>query len=158
MTVTKKSKTALILSIASAVVTVLTVIGLAIGIGNSQITTEKVTTSMYERGTITETGKIVESNESLILEDMKTVSSLKIELDEETASITYKVAFYDEDEKFISLTDSMAEDFEIVNIPENAKYFRVVITPNQVDGETVKLNVFNIDKYAKQLTVSYDRE
>ena len=49
MTVTKKSKTALILSIASAVVSVLTVIGLAIGIGNSQITTEKVTTSIYVR-------------------------------------------------------------------------------------------------------------
>lgn len=157
MTATKKTKTALVVSITAIALSVITALSLLIGLGNSKVTTEKVSPSMYERGTITETGKIIDSNESLYLEEMQTVSSLKIEVDEETVNVTYKVAFYDEDEEFITLTEDKAEDFEILDVPETAKYFRVVITPNEVDGEAVKLNIFNHDKYAKQLTITYDR-
>lgn len=157
MTTTKKSKTALIVSIVAALLSVVTFLGLLLGIGGAQNTTETVNTFMYTRGAITSAGKIVESKESLYMEDMQTVSSMKIEIEDENATITYKVAFYDKDKKFLSMSDSTAEDFDILKIPESSCYFRVVITPNEVDGEAVKLNIFNMGKYTKQLSVSYDK-
>lgn len=157
MTATKKSKAALLISVATLVITLITALGLILGFTNAQQTTETVTPSMYARGAISATGKIVESNESLYLEDMQTVSSMKIELDEETATISYKVVFYDKDGKFISMTESYKSDYDVKGVPETAEFFRVVITPNEVDGEAVKLNIFNTSKYAKQLTVSFDK-
>lgn len=158
MTATKKAKTSLVVSIVSAVLSVATILGLAIGIGNSQITTVKANANDFKNGAITETGKIVESNESAVLKEMATVEDMKIEVDEETCTITYKVAFYDEEENFITATEDLSEDFDVANVPENAKFFRVMVTPNEVDGEAVKLNVFNRAKYLKQITVSYARE
>ena len=145
------------LSIVSVVLSVITLIALVIGLNNITTSTRNVDNGDYAIGTINETGKIVESKQSAYMKDAETIDGLTIEIDEETATITYKVAFYDEDGKFISMTESQDADFDTANIPENADTFRVVITPYQVDGENVELNIFNMSKYTSQLDVSYNK-
>ena len=158
MTATKRSKASLVVSIVAVLLSVLTVLGLAIGIGNSKITSTKVKGFDYKNGAINESGKVIESNESAVLKSTKTVKDMSIELDEETATITYKVAFYDEEGNFLSMTEEQNGDFDVTAVPENASTFNVMITPNDVDGDAVKLDVFNRGKYVKQLTISFARE
>ena len=157
MTERKKSKLKMVLSIVSVVLSVMTLIALVIGLNNIATSTKNVSNSDYAIGTISEAGKIVESKQSAYMKDAESVDGLVIELDEDTATITYKVAFYDEDGKFISMTESLDADFDATNIPENADTFRVVITPYQVDGENVELNIFNMGKYVSQLDVSFNK-
>lgn len=153
----KKNKLKLILSCVSIVLSIITLVALVVGLNNITTQTKDVSKSDYAVGTINETGKIVESKKSAYMKDAETIDGLTIEIDEETATITYKVAFYDEDGKFISITESLDADFDATNIPETADTFRVVITPYQVDGENVELNIFNMGKYTSQLDVSFSK-
>ena len=133
------------------------VIGLGIGLFNKLDTTKEVRNSAYVVGTLDETtGKYVASNQSIYMEDMETVDGLAIEVSE-NAQVTYKVAYYSEDEEFISMTEASNEDLDADTIPESAAFFRVVITPNEVDGDAVEIKAFKIGSYAKQITVSYNR-
>lgn len=151
------SKLSLGIAIASIVLTVVTVLGIVIGLHNSNITKAKVKSSDYVIGTITAEGKLLESKQSLYTKDLITVDGLEIDIDEETATIQYNVAFYDKDGKFISINDEYyTEDFDVALIPETADSCRILITPYEVDSEAVTLNIFNVGKYAGQLTVRYD--
>lgn len=111
----------------------------------------------YSLGTVDESGKVVESKKSAIQKEMQTVNGMDIQLDEETATVTYKVVFYDENKDYISTTESLSVDYNAELTPENAKYFRVIITPYQVDGEDVTLTLFNKAKYVEQLEVTYKK-
>ena len=158
MTVVKKSKTSLVVSIVSMLLSVVTVLALVFSLGSSQVTTTTANATMFKNGAINEDGKVIESNLSAVLSEAKTVKDMKIEIDEESAVITYKVAFYDKDGNFISMTDEQVADFDVNEIPQDADTFRVVVTPNEVDGEAVKINSLNRAKYVKQLKVSFARE
>lgn len=152
----KSKKANLIMTITAVVLSVLALAGVIVAMHKDN-TTAKTNATMFTTGAITETGKIVESKQSAYLKDMQTTDGLKIELDEETATITYKVVFYDEEDKFISMTESLDADFVAENIPENATQFRVVITPLAVDGEAVELSIFNMAKYVNQLEVEFNK-
>ena len=158
MTAVKKSKTSLVVSIVSMLLSVVTVLALAFSLGSSQVTTTSANATMFKNGAINEDGKVIESNLSAVLSEAKTVKDMKIEIDEESAVITYKVAFYDKDGNFISMTDEQVADFDVNEIPQDADTFRVVVTPNEVDGEAVKINSLNRAKYVKQLKVTFARE
>lgn len=152
---TKKRKVNIALTITSIVLSILALIGVVVGIHNDR-TTEKVVATDYSIGAINETGKIIESKQSAYLKDMHSTDGLKIELEEETATITYKVVFYNEDGEYISTTDALESDFDAETIPETATQFRVVVTPYAVDGEPVELSIFNVSKYTSQLEISYN--
>jgi len=156
MTDRKKKKINIILTITSIVLSVLALAGVMVALHKDN-TTKTATTTMFSIGTINETGKVVESKQNAYLKDMQTTDGLQIELDEETATITYKVAFYDEEGAFVSMTEALETDFDAENIPENATQFRVVITPLAVDGEAVELNIFNMAKYVNQLEVTFNK-
>ncbi len=154
MTATKKSKIAMVMSCIAA--------GLAakVGLVGDAKTTKSVNAFEFTRGAL-DGGKVIESNEHLVTKNDYTVDGLSIDIDEDSAIISYKVAFYDADGEFISITEEKVEDFDSEDIPEDvegAKTFKVVITPNQVDGEAVKLNAFNQYKYINQLKITYSRE
>lgn len=111
----------------------------------------------YSIGTISSTtGKYVESNKSLYTKNLLKVEDMEIKVVED-ATITYKVAFYDEDKDFVSMSDAQDDDFSSADIPEGAVYFRVVITPNQVDEEDVKITVLNLAKYSNMLKITYSK-
>lgn len=152
----KKGKLKWLLTIVSVVLSIATLVAVCVGL-NNLADTKSVNNGDYSIGAISETGKIVESKQSAYMKDAESVDGLTIDIDEETATITYKVAFYDEDGNFISMTESMESDFDANNIPENADTFRVMITPYQVDGENVELNIFNMGKYTSQLDVSFNK-
>lgn len=152
----KKSKVKWWLTIVSVFLSIATLVAVCVGLGNLA-DTKNVSKSDYAIGTISETGKIVESKQSAYMKDAETIDGLVIDIDEDTATITYKVAFYDEDGKFISMTESQETDFDTANIPETADTFRVVITPYQVDGENVEMNIFNMSKYTSQLDITFNK-
>lgn len=151
---TNKFKIALMsigLILVSAVVT-----ALCFGFANLN-TTKTVSAGAYDIGTIdATTGKYVASEKSIYMEEMQTIDGLTIEVKED-AQVSYKVAYYNEDKVFISMTDALTEDLATDSIPESASYFRVVITPNAVDGEDVEISLLNASKYAKQITVTYEK-
>lgn len=152
LTEKKKSKLKWALTIVSVVLSVITLVALCVGLGNLA-TTKTLSNGDYAIGTINENGKVADSKQSAYTKKAYKTENMSIEIDEETATITYKVAFYDKDGKFVSMTDALDEDFDTTSIPETATEFRVVITPNQVDGEAVELNIFNVSKYTSQLDV-----
>ena len=153
----KNKKLNVILTITSIVLSVLALVSVAVAI-HKNIVIKTASVTSYSVGAINETGKVIESKQSVYLKDMQKIDGMKIELDEETATITYKVAFYNEEDKFVSMTESLDADFDATNIPETATQFRVVITPLAVDGEAVELNIFNMAKYVNQLDVSWLNE
>ena len=150
----KSNKTKWIITFTSLVLVVCSIIGIGVRLNKVDKTTTLSPTA-YSIGTIDEAGKIVESKKALY-SDLKTTESLEIDVHED-ASITYKVVFYDEDENFVLISEEYSDDFNNENLPETAEYFRLVITPNQVDGEDVTLNILNMSKYTSMLTVTYAR-
>lgn len=147
----KSNKFKGILAIVSIVLSVVTLVALCVCLGNVT-TTKTLRNSDYAIGTINESGIVVESKQHIYTEDSYSVEDMVIEL-EEDASITYKVAFYDKDGKFVSISDTQSADFDTTNVPATATEFRIVITPNAVDGEAVELTIFNMSKYTGQLSV-----
>ena len=157
MTERKKNKLKWLLTIGSAVLSVVALVGVCFGFSNLA-KTKSVNNGDFAVGTIVaESGKIVESKHSAYMKDAENVDGLTIDIDEETATITYKVAFYDEDGKFISMTETMDEDFDATNIPSNATLFRVIVTPYPIDDTNVELNVFNMGKYVSQLDITFNK-
>lgn len=148
----KKNKIKWILTIVSFVLSLATIIGVLFAFGN-MAETKNLSSTDYHIGMIDDGGKIVESRKS-IYSDLITTEDMEITLDE-NANITYKVVFYDEEEKFVSATETLETDYDTTATPENAEYFRIVITPNQVDGEDIILNVFNMGKYTKMVNVQF---
>ncbi len=76
-------------------------------------------------------------------------------MDEPT--VTYKVFFYDEDGEFISASAEQVGDFTSDSIHEGAATFRVLITPNKVDGEAVEVTTLNKASYIEQLEISFNK-
>lgn len=156
MTKTKKEKAKWWLTIGAVVLSVVALVSAIIGL-TKNITTTKLGSTDYAIGSVDSTGKVIDSKKSVYSKDLNTTDNLTIDIDEDTATITYKVAYYDENEKFVSMTETMSNDLDTTSIPSTAEYFRVIITPNQVDGEDVTLNIFNMSKYTSQIEVTFDK-
>ena len=119
-------------------------------IGNME-TNKKLTIGDYQVATINATGKISESKQTIVTKDLLQLEDIEITLDED-ATISYKVYYYDEDEKFISASDTLTSDYEVENVL-NAKYVRVLITPALVDGEPAEVSALNMHNYTSQITI-----
>lgn len=135
---------------------ILAFVGVIFGL-TKDVTTTKLSSVDYAIDSIDSTGKIVDSKLSLYSKKLNTVDNLAVEIDEKTATITYKVVYYDENEEYISTSEAAAKDLVTSDIPSSAKYFRIVITPDAVDGEAVELNIFNVSKYTSQLKVTFTK-
>lgn len=156
MTKTKKEKAKWRLTIGAVVLSVVALVSAIIGL-TKNITTTKLGSTDYAIGSVDSTGKVIDSKKSVYSKDLNTTDNLTIDIDEDTVTITYKVAYYDENEKFVSMTEALSSDLDTTSIPSTAEYFRVIITPNQVDGEDVTLNIFNMSKYTSQIEVNFDK-
>lgn len=140
----------------SALLIIGLLVALCVNVGKLN-TSRKVTNLDYAITSISSTtGKDVDSNLHISMKNKKAVDGLSIKLSD-NAQITYKVAFYDEDGAFVSMTTAQSADFDNSNIPSTAKTFRVEITPNQVDGKDVTITIWNISNYTAQLTIVYNK-
>jgi hypothetical protein len=154
----KKEKVKTLFIVLSFVLSLITTIAVCFGIANATKTTETVGVTAFELGSVDESGKVIESKKSSVMENAQNVDGLTIDIDEETATVTYRVVFYGEDGEYLSTTETLETDYDATSTPETAETFRVVITPDQVDGEDVKINIFTMNKYAKQLEITYNKK
>lgn len=153
MTLSKNTKQILLFVLIAAVCAVLA--GVCIKLAKLD-KTKTLPSYSYTIGAIGESdGKITEAKTSIYSKDFTSVKEMKIEIADE-ATITYKVAFYDKDKKFISLSASQNADYS-GTAPSNAEYFRVMITPDKVNDKEVEISALDVYKYAKQVTVTYSK-
>lgn len=110
----------------------------------------------YEIGGLTAYGKYAETKESIYTKEAFKCDGLYIE-PEFDATITYQVFFYDGLGNFISSTASL-EGYYTDEIPADSSYARIVITPKWDKDEEKKINIFQVNKYAKQLNVKVSNE
>ena len=153
----KRERLKSILVVASFVLSLVTAVTVAMGMSNATKTTATLRGIDYTRGSVDESGKRIESKKSIVMKDKKNVEGLTIDIDEENATVTYRVVFYGADGEYLSATESMATDYEKEIAPDGAETFRIVVTPNQVDGDDVTIGGLDVFKYAKQLDVTYNK-
>lgn len=108
-----------------------------------------------------ETGKYVARKDAIYTPDAFSAQGLKVALDFETADVEYQIFFYDENDRFLSATDVLSENYvEPKLLPT---YARVVIYPSTLDDEgnvieDFKVGYFDVRRIAKSLSVTVDAE
>ena len=102
---------------------------------------------------LNEDGEEVESDKSIVTRNAFTTDGMTVVFDAD-AKVTYKLYFYDEDEKLLSATDDLAEDFS-GTIPEKAVWAKAVITPTE--DEDGKVSLTEVFGYASALTITVNR-
>ena len=153
----KKEKVKGFMIAVSCLLSIATFMAVAIGMSNATKTTQTVRSREYVLGSIDESGKVIDSKKSIVMKDTHNVDGLTIDIDEEKATVSYRVVFYGEDGEYLSTTETLQTDYDATSTPETAETFNIVITPYQVDDEDVKINMFTIGKYAKQLDITYNK-
>ncbi len=148
----KKSTYKVILIVLGCILLIGAVIGLVSLFGekgNEKQTT--LSTNIYSVGGLTEQGSYLETSSSIYTKELIGCIGLKTELVFDN-SVSYRIFFYDKEEKYLSSTGKLTGDFN--NAPDFAKYCRIVITPN----EDKNIKWYEVKGYAKQLTVNVDKK
>ncbi len=141
----------IVVTIAIILLTV-AVIGIVVGITRDKKAIE------FKVGTLNATGQYQESSSSIYMKESASCKDLTVTKDFE-AQITYRIVFYDSDEKFIGATEDLSGNFSVSGNKDfsgegkfaEAKYFRIVITPT-ADEEVAGTEVLT---YAGQLTIKH---
>lgn len=106
----------------------------------------------FEIGGLTEEGKYLETKESIYTKDMFECQGLTVKMAFDN-DISYRVFYYDLEDKFVSATERLTEDYTS-DTDIFVKSARIVITPN--DDQEVAW--YEKNGYAKQLTIEVDKE
>lgn len=113
----------------------------------------------YEIGALTSYGKYIESDGAIYTKEAFECKGLQI-TPEFDSTITYQIFFYDYLGNFIDSTDVLESAYRD-SIPAGATHARIMITPKWEDSvkeDDRKINIFQIMKYSKQLTVKVLKE
>ena len=154
----KKFKTRYIFIIVSVMLSLVTAVSAIISVHNSQETTIKIGATSFVTGVVdSESGKVFDSKYSLVMKNMQSVDGLKVDVDEDTVTVGYRIAFYDENKDIIELTQELVSDYDSAIQPENAEYFRIIIYPFAVDGERIEIGLLNSVGYVNQLDIEIDK-
>lgn len=129
--------------------------GIFVKLGNME-TNKTLGFASYAVGSLDDSGKYAESELSIYSKKFQKVNGVEITLKED-ATISYVLYYYTEDETFISKSDVFTGNYDTSETPETAFYFKVVITPNNVDGEAVKLSSINMIKYLNQIEITVSK-
>lgn len=116
-------------------------------------TVTEIGAEAYKIAALNEDGEEVESDKSIVTRNAFTTDGMTVDFDAD-AKVTYKLYFYDEDEKLLSATDDLAEDFS-GTIPEKAVWTKAVITPTE--DEDGKVSLTEVFGYASALTITVNR-
>ena len=123
--------------------------------------TKDVGTLSYTIGSLNaDDGKEIKDEHSFRTKHLSADKFNKIDI-KDKADVTYQIFYYNEDKEFIGKSEDLSADTtelpatQTVNeTTENVKYFRVVV---KVTDTSKKVTVFNISKYAKQVTVTLNK-
>ena len=109
----------------------------------------------FDRGALDTVGEHTKTKESIYTKEaFECGSEVRVKLDFDS-SVTYQIFFYDENDSFVETTQEY-EKTATVSAPEGAVYARIVVTPEwdaDVDKDDQIVRLWNVRKYAKQLTV-----
>ena len=145
----KKKKTIII-----AVVAILAILGCAaaaIGIFGSE---SKNISPGFVRGKLDAGGEYLESDLTLVTEDMFECQGLKVTPDFDATGM-YQIFWYNEGGEYLSC-ESMTDKAFTGDVPDLAKYARIVIYP-ELEDDVEKISIFSIRKYTKKFVISVDR-
>lgn len=111
----------------------------------------------FSLGGLDANGKYVETKESIYTKDAFECKGLTVTPEFES-QVTYQIFFYDSTGEFISKTEKLEKVYKD-EVDIVVTHARIVITPNEdEDGNAVTMNVFNKSKYAKQITITVNKE
>lgn len=113
--------------------------------------TKTISHNVFSIGGLNDDGTYLETDASIYTKDAIECQGLKITPNFEN-NINYQVFFYDYDGEFVSAND--ITDDKTTSAPRLARYCRVVITPK----DDAKISWYEVDKYAKQLTIEVYEE
>lgn len=140
----------------SAIVVVLlflAVAGLVVGLTSSE--TKNISSFTFTRGYLDpNTGEFVKSDTMLCTEEAFKCQGLNIEADF-TSNAEFEVYYYREDQSFIGKTSTLKGSYSKGLTFPNAAYARILLKPVLDDD---KIALWDINKYAKQLTVSVSKD
>lgn len=141
-----------ILSIVVVIALLAGILGLAIGLSGKK--TVSISPGEFSLGGIDDTGKYKNTKESIYTEEMFECKGLRV-IPEFTFDASYKIFFYNYDAVLLSSTEKLEGNY-IDNVPELAKYARIVIYPDTVE----EIKWYQVKKYARQIdiTVDYDQK
>lgn len=146
-----KKKTRNILSI---ILVALLTIGAGFGIhAIVSVKTKTISPTIFSTGSLNVSGEYVASKKSLYNENMFECQGLKIQRDFES-TVTYDVHYYDVVGSHLGKESVTSEYYELPLQYANAKYCRVVITPQG----NKDIGFFERYSIAKQLTITVDKE
>lgn len=134
---------------------VLLLIGAIFGISalfNESEKTTKTINPSFAIGGLTETGTYLETTESIYTKDSFECKGLNVKMAFDN-NISYRIFFYDYNDNFVNATDKLTTNYS-EDIDLFVKSARIVITPN----EDSKISWYEKSGYAKQLTISVDKE
>ena len=109
-----------------------------------------VSSTVFSRGALDSNGKHINSDTAIYTEELIQCRGLIVEIDFE-AKLEYEIFFYRADESFIGSTGRLIDDYTLEGY-DNAKYCRIVITPELKDGAN-KIRFWECTSYAGQITV-----
>ena len=123
--------------------------------------TKDVGTLSYSIGSLNaDDGKEIKDEHSFRTKHLSADKFNKIDI-KDKADVTYQIFYYNEDKEFIGKSEDLSADTTelpatqtVEEATENVKYFRVVV---KVTDTSKKVTVFNISKYAKQVTVTLNK-
>ena len=134
------------------------VIGGGIALGKYIKASKKTPIVTWNRGTLDSNGQYKESKNSIYTKDMFECRGLEITPDL-ASGVTYRVAFYDDNGEFLSMTPASATKTASQTVPLFAKYARVEINAGvDEDGEAVEIGLLSILKYSKQISIKVDKK
>ncbi len=120
-----------------------------------QTTTTTIGFEAYSVGSIDEKGEVVDSDSEIYLRKAVSAGGMTVEI-EEGAKLTYKLFFYDKEDKLIGTTVDLEEDCEVETLaPEGTETARVLITPT--DEEEEEISFLEMYEYVNRITVTVKR-
>ena len=114
--------------------------------------TKTISARAFEVGGINSNGEYVETDESIFTKEMFECQGLKITPDF-VLGAKYSVFFYNYDGVFIGSVVDRQDNF-VENVPELAKYARIVVTPL----EKTEIKWYEVYKYAKRIDITVKRD
>ncbi len=134
------------------VLTLGAVFGITALVGKVEEETTKKLNLSWEVGGLDEQGKYLETKESIYTKDAFECKGLNIKMAFDN-DVSYRIFFYDYNDEFVSSTELLTANYS-ADIDMFVKSARIVITPN----EDSKISWYEKSGYAKQLTISVDKE
>ena len=131
----------------------------------TSIKTKTISSFEYSVGSIDEaTGMYKEDDQALYTKEAIECRGLTVK-PEFDASVSYQVFWYNVDALYFGCTEVYSSSYKLLpdEVPEFARYCRIVIYPSQLDDEgndieDFKVRFYQTVSYANQLSVKVDKE